>query len=231
MSHVRRNRKGERKKDVGISERRPTRSSHHGLRFAPHKRELTHKQPTTGLKHVSLSFWGERALPCLPSPALLLTSRFNYASVPIRSARGICFVVGSLMERVEKEGWMTYCRSDRGQRWFGSRGASPRAIFLEDILLSGLGSGWSACMESRYRLFGVVRWAGVRLDPRSVFGDRLTVQFRKDIYIYMYVFIRSNFFSLYLIYLDYSSLVFVNLFFLLLRFKFHIFLRIFVNTQ
>lgn len=54
MSHVRRNRKGERKKDVGISERRPTRSSHHGLRFAPHKRELTHKQPTTGLKHVSL---------------------------------------------------------------------------------------------------------------------------------------------------------------------------------
>lgn len=51
------------------------------------------------------------------------------------------------------------------------------------------------------------------------------------IYIYMYVFIRSSFFSLYLIYLDYSSLVFVNLFFLLLRFKFHIFLRIFVNTQ
>lgn len=116
------------------------------------------------------------------------------------------------MERVEKEGWMTYCRSDRGQRWFGSRGASPPAIFLEDILLSGLGSGWSACMESRYRLFGVVRWAGVRLDPRSVFGDRLTVQFCKDIYIY--VFIRSSIFSLYLIYLDYSSLVFVNLFFL-----------------
>lgn len=82
MSHVRRNRKGERKKDVGISERRPTRSSHHGLRFAPHKRELTHKQPTTGLKHVSLSFWGERALPCLPSPALLLTSRFNLCLRP-----------------------------------------------------------------------------------------------------------------------------------------------------
>lgn len=49
--------------------------------------------------------------------------------------------------------------------------------------------------------------------------------------IYIYVFIRSSFFSLYLIYLDYSSLAFVNLFFLLLRFKFHIFLRIFVNTQ
>ena len=81
--------------------REPTRSSHHGLRFAPHKRELTHKQPTTGLKHVP----GPRReqpprahLLCSPSRPVL-TSRLNPPTPPSRFVRLSGF---ALLDRVRE---------------------------------------------------------------------------------------------------------------------------------
>lgn len=190
MSHVRRNRKGERKKDVGISERRPTRSSHHGLRFAPHKRELTHKQPTTGLKHVSLSFWGERALPCLPSPALLLTSRFNLCLRPDSFGPWdllCCWVPhGTRRER----GWRTAApiegNADLG---VAARVLQPffsRISYLADLVRVGR-PVWKADIVCS-GLFDELVFASIRAPCLET-----DLQFNSAkiyIYIYMYLFVR-----------------------------------------
>lgn len=77
----------------------PTRSSHHGLRFAPHKRELTHKQPTTGFKHVhgpcpasasTIAATGSRNEPIEPMPPSRFVRLAGFALLECeRSARSL----------------------------------------------------------------------------------------------------------------------------------------------
>lgn len=85
-----------------------------------------------------------RTTACLPSPALLLTSRFNLhlcLAMPIRSARGICFVAWGLpspspARLVEKEGWMMYTAAPiEGNADFGVAARVLEPIFLQGYLI------------------------------------------------------------------------------------------------